>query len=58
MEYTSNSERKRIVYMLLHRGATLGRIKEIAEDALLEGGGYIMQMALIDIIKEVEGGKQ
>lgn len=57
MEDTSNSERKRIVYMLNYRGNTLDRIKKLAEDALEEGGSYVMQGTLIDIIKEVENGK-
>ena len=57
MEDISNSERKRIVYMLNYRGNTLDRIKKLAEDALEEGGSYVMQGTLIDIIKEVENGK-
>ena len=57
MEDISKSERKRIVYMLNYRGNTLDRIKKLAEDALEEGGSYVMQGTLIDIIKEVENGK-
>ena len=57
MEEIPNSERKRLTFMLQHRGEVLNRIKQIAEDALTDGGAYIKQMALADILKEVENGK-